>query len=461
LNNLDMALKFGQVLLPEGLVEANIGVKDGAIVTIAKDPALPPAKKVIEAEGLIIIPGLIDAHVHLRDPGHPEKEDFTSGTMAAAAGGVTTVLEHPVSVPSVHSVETLASKYAICNEKAVIDFGLYGGAGTTSIKEIGPLAENGVVAFKTFLFKSPPDRIDEHHGLEVDGDGELLDVFSAVAQTGLPSCIHAENDDIVQHRTRELIASGQVDPMAVNLGRPLIAELEAVSRAILFAEETGVHLHICHVSSGSVAEIIGRAKKRGVSVTAETCVHYLLQTDECLMQLGPYGKIHPPLRSQDEQDKLWENLLNGAIDTIGSDHAPHTTAVKDRGKDNIFMAPGGYPGLETTLVLLLTEVNKGRLSLNLLSELVSKNVARTCGLYPRKGTISIGADADLVIVDMNKKQTISADKLYTRCRESAKLFDGWQTVGAPTMTIVRGEVVMENGDVIGKPGYGKIISPIK
>ncbi len=461
MNDLDLAIKFGKVLCPDGLIEANVGVKEGLIVTISKNPALPPAKKVIEADGLIIIPGLIDAHVHLRDPGHPEKEDFTSGTMAAAAGGVTTVLEHPVSVPSVHSVETLTSKLNICNEKAIVDFGLYGGAGTSSINEIEPLAENGVVAYKTFLTSSPPDRIDEHQGLEVNGDGELIDVFSAVAQTGLPSCIHAENDEIIQHRTRELIASGQVNPMAVNLARPLIAEMEAVSRTILFAEETGVHLHICHVSSGSVAEKIGRAKNRGVSVTAETCVHYLLQTDECLSELGPYGKIHPPLRSQDEQDKLWKYLLNGVIDTICSDHAPHTAALKDRGKDNIFLAPGGYPGLETTLVLLLTEVNKGRLSLNLLSDIASKNVARIFGIHPRKGTIRVGADADLVIVDMNKKQTIKADKLFTHSRESAKLFDGWQTVGAPTMTIVRGEVVMENGDVIGKPGYGKFISRIR
>lgn len=460
MDEIDLAIKSAQLACPYGLVKAGVGVRDGVIVAIAEDSALPPAKKVIEAERHIIIPGAIDAHVHLRDPGHPEKEDFTTGTMAAAAGGVTTVLEHPPSVPSVHSVETFSYKRAIAERKAVVDFGLYGGAGTTSINEIMPLAESGVVAFKTFLTTSPPDRIEEHRGLEVEGDGALLDVFSVVAKTGLVNCIHAENDEIIQHRMKQLIASGQVAATTVNIARPVVAEVEAVSRAILFAKDTGVRLHICHVSSGSAAEIISNAKDAGISVTAETCPHYLLQTDECMQKLGPYGKVHPPIRSQEEQDKLWHYLLNGAIDIICTDHAPHSTDLKEQGRENIFHAPGGYPGLETMVPLLLTEVNRGRLNLNLLTKLISENVAKIFGLFPRKGAIHVGADADLVIVDMTKRQTIKADKLYTRSRGSALLFEGWQTVGAPIMTIVRGEVVMEDGVVIGPPGYGKFISPL-
>jgi dihydroorotase-like cyclic amidohydrolase len=271
-----LVIKGGRIVRPDGIFASGLGIHEGHIAVIGAEEHLPPARETIEADGLFILPGLIDPHVHLRDPGHKEREDWTTGSMAAALGGVTTVLDHPNTVPPVNSVANLRDKIAIAEVKSVIDFGLYGGAGETNLDEITRLADAGVVAFKTFLFPYM-DRLDEFEGIFTTDDGALLEIFAAIASTGLLACIHAENYQIVAAATRKLQAQGRTSPADHAASHPLLAEEETTARAIRLARATGVRLHILHVSAGSVASIVAHARSVcDAQVTGETCYHYLL-----------------------------------------------------------------------------------------------------------------------------------------------------------------------------------------
>lgn len=461
MEKVDLVIKSAKVVRSHDGFEAGIAIKEGKIVAIAADSQLPPAREVIDAGGRVVMAGVIDPHVHMREPGIVEREDWITGTMAAAAGGVTTVLDHPNSIPPVNCAEALLSKKEIIAHKALIDFGLFGGAGVTSIERIAEQAEAGAVAFKTFLWPYP-DRKDEFEGLYSTDDDSLLDIFEAVAPTGLVESVHAESKPIVEHYTRKLMGKERRDPLMHGKSRPVLAEVEAISRTVLFAMETGVRLNIPHISSGSAAAVVKEARDKGYhNITGETCPHYLFLTEERMTEIGPYAKVNPPLRSREERDRLWEYLLEGTISTLGSDHGPHLSEHKERGWDDIFVAPAGSAALETALPVMLTAVNQGKIDLQALTKLMSENVAKLYGLYPRKGVIQVGSDADLVIVDMDKEMTIDRRKMYTKEKDAARMFDGWQVVGLPVMTIVRGTVIMRDGEVVGKPGYGQFISPFK
>ncbi|MBC7262992.1 MAG: amidohydrolase family protein [Chloroflexi bacterium] len=317
------------------------------------------------------------------------------------------------------------------------------------------------MAFKTFLWPYP-DRKDEFEGLTCTDDDTLLDIFEEVSKTGLIQSLHAESKPIVDHYTKKLVRAGRRKPIDHEDSRPVLAEVEAVSRVVLFAIETGVRLNIPHISSGSAAAIVREAKKRGYrNITAETCPQYLCLTKERMLEVGPYAKVNPPLRSREEQEKLWECLLDGTIDTIGSDHAPLLPEHKERGWEDIFAAPAGSAAVEFSLPVMLTAVHQGRIDLQTLTKLMSENVAKLYGLYPQKGVIQVGSDADLVIVDMGREMTIDRRRAQTKQKDAARMFDGWRVVGVPIMTIVRGAVVMCDGEIVGRPGYGKFISPLK
>lgn len=454
---IDLVIKGGKIVGADGIFPAGLGIHEGRIVVIGAEEHLPLAAETIDAGGLLVLPGLIDPHVHLRDPGHTEREDWTTGSMAAALGGVTTLLDHPNSVPPVNRVANLREKVAIAGARSVVDFGLYGGAGETNLEDIMPLAEAGVVAYKTFLFPYM-DRLDEFEGIFTTDDGALLDIFRAIAPTGLLSCIHAENYQLIAAATRKLKAQGLVSPAYHGPSHPLLAEEETTARAIRLARATGVRLHILHVSAGSVVDIISKAKAEGgVKVTAETCPHYLLLNEEQAASAGPYGLVSPPIRPEEERQSLWKHLLAGDIDTLGSDHAPHLASAKERGWENVFAAPSGAPSLETGLPLLLTEVHRGHLDLQTLVRLTSENVARMYGLYPRKGAIRVGSDADLTLVDPLLRRKVDRSKMVTKGRDTARLFDGWETVGAPVKVLVRGRSVMDQGRITVEPGYGRFV----
>ncbi len=457
----DMVIRGGTIVRSDGCFDAGIAVDQGRIVGILRDEFLPQGGQVIDAQGKVIMAGIIDTHVHMRVPGKEEREDAITGGMAAAAGGVTTFLDMPNTVPPVNCAEAFNAKRELLSSQALVDFGLYGGDGETNVQRIGELAQAGAVALKTFLWPYP-DRKDEFEGLSCTNDDALLDIFETAAQTGLVQVVHCEKKAIVDHYTRKLQAEGRRDPSVHAEARPILAEVEAVSRAVLFAMETGARLNIPHVSCGSVAAIIGAAKERGYNnITAETCPQYLFLTDERHEEIGPYAKVNPPLRTRSERDRLWEYVLDGTIDTMGSDHAPNLPEQIEWGWEDIFAAPAGRAEIETALPLMLTAVSKGRLGLNSLTRLMSENAARLYGLYPRKGVIQVGADADLVIIDMNKQATIKHQKLYTKQKDAARMFDGWQVTGMPVMTIVRGTVVMRDGEIVGQPGHGEFVSPAR
>ncbi len=446
----DLVVENGKIYTPYGFFEGSIGVNNGKIVSLTKHVPKPDADKVVDAKGRLVLPGIIDMHVHFRDPGFPEREDFETGTRAAAAGGVTTIADMPNTVPSVTSVEALEEKIEIAKRKALVDFALIGGAGELTPETLIKLAEGGVVGFKTFM-------IARFRELAAS-DGQMLDNFTTIAGTGLPCLVHAENEDIVSRWQEKAMAKGRIDPIAHSEFRPPVAENEATMRTIMLAEGTGVHLHICHMTTKEATEILVWAKARGIKVTGETSTNYLLLTADVMKKVGPYAKIDPPLRGAEDQKALWKAVNEGVIDVIVSDHAPYPKEDKEKGWENIFEAPSGGVSVETSLPLMLDCVNRDLLKLDCLVEITSTTPAKILRLHPRKGALLPGADADLVIVDMKRGFEIKGASLHSKQKITA--FEGYRGRGQPLMTIVRGEIVMEEGEVMGRPGYGEFQRPI-
>jgi dihydropyrimidinase/allantoinase len=455
MNEFDIVIKSDKVFIDGRLIDCCIGVKDGIISTISKEKLT--AEKVIDAKGKIVLPGTIDPHVHIRAPGHDERETFESGTKDAASGGVTTVIEMPISTPPPHSPELVQRRMDIASQEVVVDIAFFGAAGTDCINDIIPCAKSGIAAFKTFLHEAPPGRKEEFIGLTAPNTGDQYELMERVAQTGIILAIHAENNDMVNKNIARLRSEGKTSPLYHGRSRPPVVEIETAAKILLFAEKIGTKVEICHISTPEVVELVNRAKSKGVYVVAETCPHYLFLNENVLEKVGVFAKCNPPLRSEEERLKMWEFVRDGSIDIIGSDHAPYTKEEKERGSEDIFTPPAGFPGLSTRLPLLFTAVKEGKIRLDKMVELICENPAKIFGFYPQKGTIAVGSDADFVIFDPDKKDIISKDKMFTKCRDSALVYDGWEVYGKPEKTIVRGKIVFDNGEITVSPGYGEII----
>ena len=453
----ELVLSRGHVVTSTDSFEADIGIKDGKIAAIAGPKSLK-GSNVIDCAGLHILPGIIDSHVHIRYPGNPEREDFETGTMAAAAGGVTTVLEMPISFPCVRTGEILRQRVAACAPGAYVDFAFYGAAGVDSVDDVWGTAEAGAIGFKTFLHGAPAGREQEFVGLCATDEASLLDVFKAVARTGLVSAIHAESNAICEKLTAAFRARGHVTPVAHAESRPEIAEIVSTASSLALAEEAGVRLQLCHMSTDRAVRVAWEARRRGLPVTAETCPHYLAADVGDLERLGPYARINPPLRSPRTVEALWVCLNEGMIDTVGSDHAPYLLGEKTRGEKDIFAATCGSPGLETLLPVMLDQVSAGRTDMNTLVRIMSSNAARIFGLYPRKGAIMAGSDADFTIVDLATRRPVRKDKMRTKAKDIALLYENRSLTGWPVMTVVRGHVVMREGQIQGGPGTGKFVA---
>lgn len=436
----DLIIKNGTIVTSRSSGDANdIAVRDGAIVAIDRRGSFSEAREIVDAEGWHVLPGIIDTHVHFRDPGFEYKEDFATGTTAAAAGGVTMVIDMPNNRPVCATVASFQEKRERITPKAVIDFGLMAAVLGETVGEIPGLAAAGVNAFKIYMGETVG-------GIASPDDGGLLRAFAMIRETGLRAAVHAENSTIIDSYTNRLKTAGRTDPLAHVAARPAIAEAEAVQRAILLAGEAGCGLHICHLSTRQGLQMVRRAQADGQDVSAETGPHYLLLDETHMHAVGGFQKINPPVRSKAHQEALWQGILDGTIAAIGTDHAPHTAAEKS-GSD-IWKVISGFVGVETAVPLMLTQVNAGRLSLSAYVRLTSENPARLFRLYPRKGAIEIGTDADFTIVDMHKKGIVSSERLHSRSRITP--FDGWPVAGMPVCTIVRGQIVMRDGVVSGK-----------
>lgn len=459
---LDLILKNAKVYLEDRFVEGvSVGVQAGRIAAIAAPECMPEGARTLDLTGEYLIPGTIDTHMHVRDPGHTERGTFYTETMAAAAGGVTTILEQPISVPPQHNVEILERRIARAEAQCVVDFAFYGAAGGEYLEDIAQLAADGrIVAYKTFLHAPPEGREQEFQGLTMADDAQLYAGMRELAKTGLFCAFHAENNDMIAANIKRLRAEGRVSPEYHCVSRPTVAEVTSVERILNFVRETGARVEIAHVSCPEVMELLRQAKKDGLPVYVETCPHYLFLTEEDMVKFGPYAKCNPPVRSRAQAEKLWDYVNDGTVDYMGSDHSPFLVEEKTRGLKDIFAAAAGFPGADLRLPLMLDAVAEGRTTLEKVVELLSVNPARCFGLYPTKGTIQVGADADFTLFRMDRHMVVDKARNYSHARDIAIPYDGRELKCAVTGTIVRGRAVMRDGvvDETAK-AYGHLVVP--
>jgi dihydropyrimidinase/allantoinase len=454
---IDLLIKNAEIVIEKDIIRGWVAVKDGIISSLGCGDDLPDAKETIDAEGLHILPGGVDPHVHIRFPGSPHRETFLTGTKAAAAGGVTTIVEHPISTPPQYSPETLAPRIEAVLKQSIVDVAFLGAAGGKHTEQIRRLAEAGVCGFKTFLHAAPEGREKEFMGLTCETSYELLKVMEEVAKTGLPMAAHGEDNDIVSGLIAELRSKDRMSSIDHAASRPMIAEVLAVDRLIRIAETVGCSLYLVHISTPEAVKAAQAARARGVDICIETCPQYLYLTEDALVKYGAYAKCNPALRDRCRADQMWEYIKDGTIDTIGSDHAPYTVEEKEKNKHDIFLAPAGFPGLETRMGLMLKAVAEKKISLFRAVELISTNPAKAYGLYPRKGAIKIGSDADMVLCDPAAPFIVKAENMQTMAKGVAKVFDGWELNGVIHKTILRGTVIFDRGTVTAEPGYGRCL----
>jgi len=459
LTTVDLVLRNGEIYTPSGFFRGGIGIDDGRIASLGKDATLPRADRTVDLKGNVVLPGFIDAHCHCHGMERSDWEDFTTGTKAAAAGGFTTILEMPITTPPTSTVNAFIEKKKAVARQAIVNFALFGGAGSDNVDQIDGIAREGAIAFKTFMPPPAYGREKDFWGLYVKDDGSFLEMLRTIAQTGLLSCIHAENPEIVGHLTKRLESEGRKDLDAYLESRPGIAESEAISRAAMFASVTRARMHICHVCAKEAIEVVKSLKRKGQSLTAETCPHYLTFTHEAVKHLGPYAKVNPPIRHAEDRTRLWEALRTGIIDIVASDHGPFTQDLKEIGRNDIWRASMGFPALDTMIPVMLTHVNQGLISVQELVKLSSENIAKIFGLYPNKGILEVGADADIVVVDMSRRRKLTTQGFHTKARDVASIWDGMEVQGLPVRTIVNGTEVMEESAVFGKPGTGQFLRP--
>ncbi len=455
----DLVITGGRVVTSREVLPATVTVRDGRVAGLLDPKERPAADQHVDAQDLHIFPGIVDTHVHLRDPGHPEREDFASGTSAAAAGGVTTIIEMPISEPSVNSGEILARRAKEVQSRALVDYAFYGAVGHDNPDQVAGMAEAGAVAFKTFLHAPMPGREHEFKGLTCTDEGALREIMAETAKTGLLHCFHCENNAMLERLEKDLRAAGRTDGMAHAESRPPVVEDAAVAELLSIAADTKGRVQIVHMSSPLAAQLVKEAKIRGLPVTAETCPQYLFLTHDALKEHGPYAKCNPALRSSETVEKFWQYLKDGTIDVVGSDHAPFLDEEKARGDENIFLAPAGLPGLEPMLPLMLDAVNKSEISPTALAWLMAERAAQLFRL-PGKGRISPGADADMVLVDMDAEWTFDLRRSFSKSGGNMRVYDGRELRGKILSTLVRGRQVYEEGEITARAGHGKFLRPL-
>jgi allantoinase len=452
------AVRGGRLVLPDRIIEADLLVAEGRIAAIAPW-SVPAAGADVDARGLLVMAGMIDPHVHMRDPDSSGRDDFPHCTAAAAVGGVTTVFDMPNTEPAVGSAATLTAKRDSLAGRSHVDFALYGGAGASNAALIGEQAEAGAIAFKSFMNAPSPAQGEAGLSRCLPDDLSFFDAMRAIAASGRIGVLHAENDTICTGLAARMAQAGRNDALAHAHSRPAFAEAEAVGRAIVLARAAGAAISFAHVSTGAALGAIRAAKAAGQRVTAEATPHHLLLDEGELARLGPYGKINPPLRHPDERVALWAGLGDGGIDFIGTDHAPYGVAEKEAGWAEIWRAPSGAHGLETALPMLLGQALAGRITLPQLTCLVSRNVARIFGLYPRKGELMAGADADFILVDPDWRGTVERGRLHSLTRDAARLWDGRPLRARIAASYLRGRAIARNGAVVDGRRSGRFVGP--
>ncbi|KPU91332.1 allantoinase [Variovorax paradoxus] len=450
MKEVDLVIRGAQVVSPERIFEAAVAIAGERIVAVGHDDTMPPAREEMRADGLHLLPGAIDSHVHFRDPGYPNKETWKTGSAAAALGGVTTVFEMPNTNPPTGTVEALRLKQKAA-ESSYVDFGIHGLLGDDTVERLEELLEAGVTSFKAFVGNT-------FGNLPAPTDGALLEGFEKLAPLGIRTVVHAENSSILFRRQKKMQAAGRIDAMAHLAARPAVAEIEAIGRVLTLAEWTGARVHIAHHSAADSLYLLRAARARGVDVTAETCPQYLLLNTDHMRTLGGVMRLNPPIREPRHNQPLWDALLDGTLDMIATDHAPH--APEEKTRESIWDCDCGFPGVETQMPLMLTEVNRGRASLMDYVRWSSVNPAKAWGLYGTKGVIAPGAHADIAFVDMNRAGVLSQNKLQSISKISP--WNGRAVRGYPLHTLLRGRFVMRDGRLVAEAaGWGRSVKSVQ
>lgn len=444
----DLIVRDGTVVLPDELASAHdVAVIDGKIAAIGPQLQMT-ADAEIGAGGLHVFPGGLDPHVHFNEPGRTDWEGIATGSRSLARGGFTTYVDMPLnSSPVTVDEEAFELKVGAANASSLVDFGLWGGLVPGKLRHVGGLARRGVLGFKAFMCDSG---IAEFPAVD---DMTLCEGMRRCAEVGAPVLVHAENAALVSELGRRSVADGRVGPRHFAASRPVVAELEAISRALFFAGETGCAVHVVHVSTARGVELVERARANGLDASCETCPHYLLLSEADSDELGAVAKCAPPLRSASDRDALWELIGQSRLRIVTSDHSPCPPELK-QGSD-FFEVWGGISGCQTTLQLLLAHGHERRgIGLPTVAGLTGANAARRFRIGG-KGAIEVGNDADIVLLDLSQEWPLSSDELGYRHRHSP--FVGWPLRGRVVRTLLRGRAVFADGQVVSPPA-GRLVT---
>ena len=440
----DLVIRDGTLVTPGGVIVSDLAIADGRIAAIGSE--LAGGGEEIDARGLVVMPALIDVHLHFNEPGRTEWEGAETGSRALAAGGGTVFFDMPLnSTPCTVNAREFDRKRQALEAVSITDFGLWGGLIPGSIPDMAELAAHGAVGFKAFMCDSGLPEFPRAD------DMTLLDGMREASRLGLPVAVHAESEALTRGYTARTTAR---DARAFLESRPVVCELEAIARALLFARETGVALHIVHVSSGRGVAMAAKARSEGVDVSIETCPHYLFFAEDDLERLGTVAKCAPPLRAAAEREQLWQHVASGSVDIVASDHSPTEPARK---AGDFFAAWGGVAGVQSTLPVLLDRGHHARaIPLERIASLIATTPARRFRLAG-KGSITIGNDADLVVVDPNHSFTLGADDLHQRHKISPYI--GATFRGTLRRTLRRGETIVTDGEITART-TGRFVRPV-
>jgi len=440
----DLVLSNTKAYIDNEIVNCSLAINQGKIFKIGTEANMPRTDTKIDLKNLLVLPGLIDVHVHLRDEGKAYKEDFCSGTAAAAAGGITTVLDMPNNKPVTMSVETLRGRMKVAERKILVNVGFYSEF-PKNMKETEEIIREGAVAFKLYM-------AEQVGGLNIDDDYALLEAFKTVSRLKVPVAIHAEDKTALKKAEDELKRANCNDIEAFLKAHSEKVEVTAVERLLNIAAQTNVHMHFCHISTENGLNAIIDGKKSGMKLTCETTPHYLFLSVDDLRRIGTLALTMPPMREKHHIATLWNGIKNSWIDILASDHAPHPLGQKEA--KSVWDVKVGIPGLETTLPLLLTEVKRGRLSITDIVRLMSEKPAEIFRLKGR-GCLKEGNNADVVVVDLDRKHKIDSSRFHSKAKYSP--FDGWNVEGKPVKTFVGGRLIMDEEEIVGEVGSGEII----
>ncbi len=439
----DLILNNAKAYVNRAIVDCSLALNNGKIFKIGKEAQMPKTDARMDLRNLLVLPGLIDAHVHLRDEGKSCKEDFYSGTAAAAAGGFATVLDMPNNDPVTMSAGALRNRTRIAGGSVLVNVGFYSEFPENS-KEIEQIVKEGPVAFKLFM-------TEQVGGLNIYDDKALLEAFRIIKRLEITVNVHAEDRTTLKNVEDKLKRANRNDAEAFLEAHSENAEYKAVERLLDLVKQTKTRVHFCHISTKKGLDTIIEGKKSAMPLTCEVTMHHLLLSVSDLKKIGTIAITVPPVREKQHITALWNGLKNGWIDFVASDHAPHM--LKEKEAKNIWDVKVGIPALETTLPLLLTETKRGRLTLGDLVRLLSEKPAELFRLKG-KGSLKEGDDADLTIVDLDEKYKIDASKFNSKAKYSP--FDGWQVEGKAAKTFVNGQLIMDDGQIVAKAGSGRI-----